>query len=347
MDTLPVEILQAIFVLACTDGGATGNALSLTSKGIRAAARPIRFHSIHLAVDRAPFQEFASFFAREWDDEDGNRPRVRHLSLDLGGRVPPPQSLLPIGSVPGSNAPSHPAVARLPSDLSTRGPRRKPPHPPTAADSQAVQKLLSFVARDLQSLVVHVGPLGIPAGVRFPIFEHTFPLVREAAFLGFSTPALLISRANAEVPPTNAVALIAWVTPDLPPALPAAMHIHVSPNPNDLQRYEPSWVKIAPNVALLSHVGFKLQTELIATMTRYWPDECLTICVRVPPAAILHGDIPARRGPRLDGGQTAALRLPLQNVPFREHGEQRFKEWVERIDNGEGLWVDIWGIQPA
>ena len=46
--SLPTELLQEVFLLACTDGGYTGCSLSLVSRRFRSAVWPIRYHSIAL-----------------------------------------------------------------------------------------------------------------------------------------------------------------------------------------------------------------------------------------------------------------------------------------------------------
>lgn len=46
METLPLEILHAIFTLACNDGGRTGCTLSIVSRYIRAAALPIMLRTV-------------------------------------------------------------------------------------------------------------------------------------------------------------------------------------------------------------------------------------------------------------------------------------------------------------
>ncbi|GJE94853.1 hypothetical protein PsYK624_110290 [Phanerochaete sordida] len=48
MDSLPVETCTHIFLLACTDGGATGCALSQTCRYFRAAVLPVQLHSVAL-----------------------------------------------------------------------------------------------------------------------------------------------------------------------------------------------------------------------------------------------------------------------------------------------------------
>ncbi|EIW63209.1 uncharacterized protein TRAVEDRAFT_43513 [Trametes versicolor FP-101664 SS1] len=79
MDTLPLETLEQIFELACTDGGYTGHSLSLVSKGIRAAARTSRFHSVSLIASPHRLQLFVALYKRECDPAHGDKPRIQHL----------------------------------------------------------------------------------------------------------------------------------------------------------------------------------------------------------------------------------------------------------------------------
>ncbi|KAL1945749.1 hypothetical protein VTO73DRAFT_1751 [Trametes versicolor] len=81
MDTLPLETLQRIFELACTDGGRTGHSLSLVSKGIRTAARTTRFHSIALIASPRRLQSFIDLYQRECDPTREGKPRIQHLHI--------------------------------------------------------------------------------------------------------------------------------------------------------------------------------------------------------------------------------------------------------------------------
>ncbi|KAI0774741.1 vacuole effluxer Atg22 like-domain-containing protein [Trametes elegans] len=108
MDTLPIEILERIYLLACTDGGYTGCSLSLTSKYIRAASRAARFNTIRLlSGSDAQLNRFTACFStqRELAGEDGTRPKVQHLCLAAAQQaVSPPAS--PSGSSPSADVPT-------------------------------------------------------------------------------------------------------------------------------------------------------------------------------------------------------------------------------------------------
>ncbi|KAH9945303.1 uncharacterized protein BXZ73DRAFT_73461 [Epithele typhae] len=77
----PIELLQAVFVFACADGGATGHALSLVSRAFHAAVQPFRYYTLHLA---GPAQITA--FAAQHAADGPAYPKVRHLFL--GARPP-------------------------------------------------------------------------------------------------------------------------------------------------------------------------------------------------------------------------------------------------------------------
>ncbi|RDX43868.1 hypothetical protein OH76DRAFT_1409668 [Lentinus brumalis] len=86
MDTLPVELLSAIFCFACTDGGYTGASLSATSKRIRALSRPYALQSITL-LSWTQIVAFSIFLrSRHRDAAQSPRPpylpfRCRHLYM--------------------------------------------------------------------------------------------------------------------------------------------------------------------------------------------------------------------------------------------------------------------------
>ncbi|KAI0647489.1 hypothetical protein C8Q79DRAFT_631077 [Trametes meyenii] len=98
MDKLAVELLNQIFLHACTDGGQTGCALALVSKRIRTISRPARFHSIALYSSPDKIELFLRTYQQERARAVDMLPRVRHLwlSYDENGRggfeVPEPSS---------------------------------------------------------------------------------------------------------------------------------------------------------------------------------------------------------------------------------------------------------------
>ncbi|KAI0823336.1 hypothetical protein BC628DRAFT_1490038 [Trametes gibbosa] len=93
METLPLETVQRIFELACTDGGSTGFSLSLVSRDFSAIARKIRFHSVALAASPRRLQAFVELYERECESARGEKPRIRHLHVtfpcivQIGGSI--------------------------------------------------------------------------------------------------------------------------------------------------------------------------------------------------------------------------------------------------------------------
>ncbi|KAH9939242.1 uncharacterized protein BXZ73DRAFT_75973 [Epithele typhae] len=89
--SLPVHLLASIFLLCCTDGGATGRALALTCRYFHAASYSARFHSVKLTFtrDRHQLQTFLAAFTAAREVAAATRattPRVRHLFLSSGWR---------------------------------------------------------------------------------------------------------------------------------------------------------------------------------------------------------------------------------------------------------------------
>ncbi|KAI0737690.1 hypothetical protein C8Q80DRAFT_1294178 [Daedaleopsis nitida] len=83
MDRLAIELLDEIFILACTDGGYTGSSLSLVSKHIRAVSRTARFHTVAIhSRNSKQVSRFYAYLVRERArSSEGVTPRVRHLLL--------------------------------------------------------------------------------------------------------------------------------------------------------------------------------------------------------------------------------------------------------------------------
>ena len=77
MNRCPVEILDIIFKLACSDGGKTGCALSLVSRSMRSITHPFRFHSVALITKRS-----LMFFSDYLQKQEHFSP-VRHLFIHV------------------------------------------------------------------------------------------------------------------------------------------------------------------------------------------------------------------------------------------------------------------------
>ncbi|OJT09076.1 hypothetical protein TRAPUB_19 [Trametes pubescens] len=93
MNDLPPELLGPIILLACTDGGRTGCALSRTSKYLRAASRSMRFHSVAL-ISGKPSQvvQFFACYTAECERTPEMKPRVRQLCLSSARKEQPSAS---------------------------------------------------------------------------------------------------------------------------------------------------------------------------------------------------------------------------------------------------------------
>ncbi|KAI0694394.1 hypothetical protein C8T65DRAFT_522476, partial [Cerioporus squamosus] len=84
MDSLPLEILHHIFLLACSDGGRTGFSLSLVSQSYRDAVRPVRYNSVAIVGYRridAFLRCYKNDRAALQTQEQESAPIVRHLLL--------------------------------------------------------------------------------------------------------------------------------------------------------------------------------------------------------------------------------------------------------------------------
>lgn len=369
MDTLPIETLQHIFELACTDGGFTGNSLSFTSKHIRAAARRARFHTLRVAADSDTFPEFVAFFERECNYVREERPRVRHLYLTLAS--PPNADCRKARTLLALQE-----FDRLLSNLPLIEERLESPLiPPSPGELAAVQELVQLVAPDLWSLVVHTAERGPRDNLQYSIFEHTFPLLREAAFIGLLPPwSVRTSGPNRDV------------KLPLRPIFPSTTHLyfdrHLSGGPLSLA----SWAVLAPSVThlrvsgiydrshareLAEEVGVKVQStgpfevEVVSTESpspslpsmRTYPSvqhlliepdaktltttSCLTSHMRRHATMwkSLSDIVCASRRAEVNI-QLTLLEAP-DAVPDVQYAKALGEQWVERIEGGEGWWKGL------
>ncbi|TBU38809.1 hypothetical protein BD309DRAFT_994195 [Dichomitus squalens] len=180
LEDLPLEILHSIFLDACTDGGKTGCSLSLVSKGIHAASRAARFHSVSLL---APTLVNLYRFLMVYNDACSaaknagvGTPRVQHLCL-----------LVDIFSGDGNSVPgvkhagrdkrNQRHLGRL-ADLHDR--ENNAPRGTLAAHLRAVYHagvviLLNMVAGDLTSLCLY----RFPHDPMSPTVVPAFPKLQE------------------------------------------------------------------------------------------------------------------------------------------------------------------------
>ncbi|KAH9926621.1 uncharacterized protein BXZ73DRAFT_49274 [Epithele typhae] len=217
MDQTPVEILDTIFTLACTDGGFTGCSLSLASRQIGEIARSSRFYSVSLDIFNAPdrVQAFTTcFLAERARPVQWTPPRVRHLHLVSGE---------PFAKIQGN--------PKLDGDT-----RR------TALGEQALA-LLDLIAPDLLTLTL-VGTVFPPPALVSSTLN--FPHLQELAIIGGKTRfAPWISTCTGAPASTS-------VPTSAAPAFPQLTHLRVTTD-LDAQNLR-TWAARAPKLA---HVRFE------------------------------------------------------------------------------------------
>ena len=155
MESLAVELLERIFLFACTDGGYTGCSLSLVSKHIREASRGARFHSVSLMESSTcQLTEFLACFRAERTRAlaQGVTLRVRHLCIsgcespEIRFRPKPEeQAPLRVGGGGMSSAPCWMNAAMSRMDV---GPDQQ------QAFDDAIASILAIVSPDLCTLSV-------------------------------------------------------------------------------------------------------------------------------------------------------------------------------------------------
>ncbi|RDX53703.1 hypothetical protein OH76DRAFT_1374809 [Lentinus brumalis] len=180
MDRLAVELLEQIFLLACTDGGFTGAALSRVSKHIRNASRAARFHSIALI---SPFpdtlEQFASCYVHQRAFSGEVTPKVHHLLITSAIRQSDPARVV---LRPNLNASD---VSKCSADMTKK-------HLEVLEKEQRkfnvdVTSLLQLLAPDLISLtLIHCHRYG-KNELRIPLTIEVsggFPLLQELTLAG-------------------------------------------------------------------------------------------------------------------------------------------------------------------
>ncbi|OJT02584.1 hypothetical protein TRAPUB_6888 [Trametes pubescens] len=233
MDTLPLETLQHIFQLACTDGAYTGCSLSLVSHAVRTIACTARFHSVSLDASLHRLQVFVDLYQRECDLGQKYKPRVRHLHVSFPF-IPP------------------------------RNPRASDLQPTATPEYlSAAQTLFQLVAADLVTLVVQFTNGG---SMNLPLIARPFPHLLEATFVGVQDFRTLLSTsedANSATPLFPVMSHVYVVPSRRPGALclpfwaanaPRATHLSVSRAEDHLEeisaavgvrvRLERSWYRM-------------------------------------------------------------------------------------------------------
>ncbi|KAH9858625.1 hypothetical protein C2E23DRAFT_717761 [Lenzites betulinus] len=237
MDTLPLETAQRILELACTDGGATGHALSLVSKDFRAIARKTRFHSVALVASPRRLQAFVTLYEHECDAARGDKPHIRHLHVTFP-RIPPPSSRGPSTRGPGRSLSPHRTATTTPADEDSEEPD------PAASPEylHAAETLFRLATPDLITLAVQCG-FSAGGDLVLPAIHSPFPRLRELAFVGISDIRTLLSPQ-----------LVAADGAPQPVLFPAVTHLSLAP-PGRLWQHDPSlafWSAAAPRVRHLS-----------------------------------------------------------------------------------------------
>ncbi|KAI1783745.1 hypothetical protein LXA43DRAFT_306071 [Ganoderma leucocontextum] len=228
MEHLPLETLQQIFRLACTDGGYTGCSLALTSKSIREAAQSTRFHSIALAAETERLVALVTLYQDQCSNAAALRPRVSHLHLSLRKTANTSLSDEP------TEEDEWDEESEDDEEVSS-----SPRSSPVAARLIAAQQLLGLVADDLHSLVV------TKANAVQPLFDRAFPSLRELTLLRHTDPSKFIA-------------------PDckILPLFPALTHLHIV-TPDSSLPLLPSWIAHAPRVTHLRVSAHSLFYKLV------------------------------------------------------------------------------------
>ncbi|KAH9854828.1 hypothetical protein C2E23DRAFT_725335 [Lenzites betulinus] len=337
MDTLPLEILQHIFELACTDGGFTGCSLSLSSKAIRAAAHLARFHSVVLnASNPQRLESFLSTYREQSELQHGARLRVKHLYVTLSIE-PAPIAGSQLADVPESSW----------------------------WFPQATQALFRAVSEDVASLAIQV----YPGGSHRVAFSCTFPCLRELAVFGVLSPdALFGGPADSPLFPQlrrlhvvdTSVLFPAYRRLSLTPWFqhaPRMSHLRVS-NLKHLARNIPTELAEQLGVPLAEDTGTAEEQGQVA-----WPDsdDCpprahphlrgITLRLYSPPPVAAFGGRIYRSYHAYQGrlkrlaSYPAYVGLKIDVLePPKESGMCSFwsrtmrAEWIDRIDGGLGGW---------
>lgn len=150
-----MEILSHIFLLACTDGGSTGCALSMVSKYIRETSKPHKYHSVALHGQRQT-KAFASVLAHT----QSHHRRVVHLFLSNNDANPSdPKASTMDKRVATSAGSIGRKIASSLKDIALRLPgaetqRRKSHLCNDESNIDAAIDILDFVATSLQTLAI-------------------------------------------------------------------------------------------------------------------------------------------------------------------------------------------------
>ncbi|RDX53702.1 hypothetical protein OH76DRAFT_1398817 [Lentinus brumalis] len=236
VDHIPVELLESIFGLACTDGGSTGCSLSQVSKRFRAIARTSRFDCVALRSGCAPqIAKFTSCLVAE-----------RQRAGSAG-------SLVKVGCLFLTTA--------------RRTIRRN--HPGAKEElgryQQDVSDLIELVAPDVHTLLLLSSHLSWDDELRFPdIGLVSYPKLRELSLYGrgskFAPMAFPSWQGLDSLPSTEDLAEY--------PELPKLTHLHLTSDPGYVRTRNPNmhrWAERAPGLTHLCLSNWKSYHLFIAT----------------------------------------------------------------------------------
>ncbi|KAI8975840.1 hypothetical protein BD414DRAFT_423697 [Trametes punicea] len=366
MDRVPSTVLHHISELACTDGGFTGNSLSLTSRAIRGASRTARFHSVFLIAKSRRLHSFLQLYERECDPSFGYKPRIRHLyawfpAIDKRNLYRSRQSNYSRSLSPprkrNPNATSRRSFTQLSADAQID---------PTASTHyrEAARTLFRLVAPDLYTLVIQSG---YRYGGEFdiPIVEDPFPFLRELTVVDVFDPRTLFHGLSVHTP-----------------LFPSATHLHLLPNASEVDLHLSLWPTVAPNVTHL-RISDRLSLGQLALAVGVPADNEPPMSVHLPGSFFAPSPPPSppprtypsvryllmQPGPRPSGGFcgtplieyhdfTTALKYfgerccaagisavllepPVEDLLNGKKAEWLGREWRERIEGGQGCWREL------
>ncbi|KAH9894779.1 hypothetical protein C8Q73DRAFT_470618 [Cubamyces lactineus] len=309
MESLPLEILQYIFALACTDGGHTGNALSLTSKDIRAASRTVRFHTVTLIANPRRLDSFLALYERECEQtEEARKPRVRHLYAmfpRIGDRGAPRSSRYSLSPPPrpqhhnqtfrdrespkfSSGSPNSTLkrgalneerldadetrghLAAIPAEAADSRGRQLVGDPTTSpAYFAAARRLFQFVAPDLRTLILRTGFRDAGGPLWLELFTAPFPALKSLTLFEVATPTGLFPKSNNDA-----------VSQDQGPLFPGLTHLHLLPTQKGYYYQLKTWASHAPRITHLRMSGIRASNPVV---------DQLALAVGVVPPSITSG----------------------------------------------------------
>ncbi|OJT15338.1 hypothetical protein TRAPUB_8134, partial [Trametes pubescens] len=362
MDSLPLETLQRIFELACTDGGRTGNSLSLTSKGVRSASRTVRFRSIILIVHPRCLRSFMMLYERECDPAFRDKPRIQHLFLmfpSIGGtgtrpgdasRSPSPSprrerclAYRDSQSSTNSRTASSEDIA-LPSDFDdfetedvdiyvwpSRGRQRTPD--PTASPGYlaAARTLFRLITPDLQTLAINSG-MTFGGQLELPCIGQPLPYLRELALVDVREPRALFAEGGSG-----------------PPLFPQLTHLHIVSDFTVSDLAFPMWAEHAPRLTHLRVTGVTdVHVSQLARVVGVKVERYPAVVVHIP-GSFSPPSPPPPPPPRTNPSVRVLVMQPCPpprggfcGNPMIEHGEMVDDlHEIERQCQGSGVRVTV------